>query len=42
MCQIKNAQKDLDFFLQDSKTMKLGWEDTYSESWCEQIVLCTP
>ena len=26
------------FILQDSRTTKLGWEETYSKTWCDEIM----
>ena len=30
------------FFLQDYRTTKRGWENTYNKIWCHQIMLSTP
>ena len=39
---MKNSDKVYTITLKDSSTTKLGWKETYSETWCEQIMLSTP
>ena len=36
-----DSDKDSDLILQDSETTKLGWEETYSETWCDPVMPST-